>query len=107
MLRTLGKEREIDILATTHNPALIDAAGVRMLPFITLTHRDDVTGASRLTQLEDIRRFLSKNTSAHLSFRPSSVLRRQLHRTTMRLPSRLEDERKSCVIPCLLFRQSP
>jgi hypothetical protein len=25
----------------------------------------------------------------------------------MRLPSRLEDERKSCVIPCLLFRQSP
>jgi hypothetical protein len=25
----------------------------------------------------------------------------------MRLPSRLEDERKSYVIPCLLFRQSP
>jgi hypothetical protein len=35
------------------------------------------------------------------------VLRRQVHSTTMRLPSRLEDERKSCVIPCLLFRQSP
>jgi hypothetical protein len=25
----------------------------------------------------------------------------------MRLPSRLEDERKSCVLPCLLFRQLP
>lgn len=54
MLRTLGKEREIDVLATTHNPALIDAAGVRMLPFITVAHRDEATGASRLTPLEDI-----------------------------------------------------
>jgi predicted ATPase len=54
MLRTLGKERRIDVLVTTHNPALLDAAGMRMVPFITVAHRDDTTGASRLTPLEDI-----------------------------------------------------
>lgn len=55
MLRTLGKERNIDVVVTTHNPAMLDAAGPRMVPFITVAHRDNQTGASRLTLLEDIR----------------------------------------------------
>lgn len=54
MLKTLGKERAIDVLVTTHNPALLDAAGVSMVPFIVVAHRDDGTGFSRLIQLEDI-----------------------------------------------------
>ena len=54
MLKTLGKERGIDVIVTTHNPAILDAAGVRMIPFITVAHRDNKTGGSRLTQLEDI-----------------------------------------------------
>ena len=54
MLKTLGKERNIDVLVTTHNPALLDAAGVSMVPFITVAHRDNATGFSQLTQLEDI-----------------------------------------------------
>jgi hypothetical protein len=54
MLRTLGKQRGIDVIVTTHNPALLDAAGAKMVPFITVTHRDDATGASLLTQLEDV-----------------------------------------------------
>ncbi len=54
MLQTLGRERMIDVLVTTHNPALLDAAGVSMVPYITVVHRDDVTGYSKLTQLEDI-----------------------------------------------------
>ena len=54
MLRTLGKERSIDVIVTTHNPALLDAAGARMLPFITVAHRNDTTGASLLAQLEDV-----------------------------------------------------
>ncbi|RRR69644.1 MAG: ATPase [Candidatus Viridilinea halotolerans] len=54
MLKTLGKEHNIDILATTHNPALLDAAGVKMLPFIVVAHRDEATGFSRLTQLETL-----------------------------------------------------
>jgi hypothetical protein len=55
MLHKLGDQRRIDILATTHNPAVLDAAGLPMLPFITVAHRDATTGASRLTPLEDIR----------------------------------------------------
>ncbi|PPD45300.1 MAG: ATPase [Methylobacter sp.] len=54
MLRALGKERGIDVIVTTHNPALLDAAGTRMLPFITVAHRDNKTGVSQLIQLEDI-----------------------------------------------------
>ncbi len=55
MLRTLGKERSIDVIVTTHNPAMLDAAGVQMIPFITVAYRDEQTGASKLLQLEDIR----------------------------------------------------
>jgi predicted ATPase len=54
MLKTLGKERNIDVLVTTHNPALLDAAGLSMVPFIVVAHRNDKTGFSRLTQLEEI-----------------------------------------------------
>ncbi len=54
MLKKLGEERNIDVLVTTHNPALLDAAGLAMVPFIVVAHRDDRTGFSRLTQLEDI-----------------------------------------------------
>ena len=54
MLKTLGKERSIDVIVTTHNPAMLDAAGTRMVPFITVVHRDDQTGVSQLTLLEDI-----------------------------------------------------
>jgi len=54
MLSTVGSERQVDVLLTTHNPALLDSMGVAMSPFITVTHRDDATGASTLTLLEDI-----------------------------------------------------
>ncbi|MDY0221509.1 MAG: ATP-binding protein [Desulfobacterium sp.] len=54
MLKTLGKERAIDVIVTTHNPALLDAAGAEMVPFIAVAHRDNHTGISLLTQLEDI-----------------------------------------------------
>lgn len=54
MLKTLGKKRNIDIIITTHNPAILDALGNTMVPFITVAHRDHNTGSSILTQLEDI-----------------------------------------------------
>lgn len=53
MLKELGSERGVDVLITTHNPALLDAAGRTMIPFITVAHRDD-RGRSHLTLLEDI-----------------------------------------------------
>ena len=54
MLRILGRKRSIDVVATTHNPALLDAAGSRMVPFITVVHRNEETGSSILSLLEDI-----------------------------------------------------
>lgn len=54
MLRNLGRDRGIDVIVTTHNPALLDAAGAGMIPFITVVHRDIATGASLLMQLEEL-----------------------------------------------------
>ncbi|MYL81868.1 AAA family ATPase [Desulfovibrio aerotolerans] len=53
MLRTLGARRNIDVIVTTHNPALLNALGPEMVPFISVTHRD-ASGASAITLLEDI-----------------------------------------------------
>jgi predicted ATPase len=54
MLKAVGAERGVDVLVTTHNPALLDAMGTQMLPFITVANRDPATGHSVLTLLEDI-----------------------------------------------------
>jgi predicted ATPase len=54
MLKELGKKRDIDVIVTTHNPSLLDAAGPSMVPFITVAHRNDVSGASELKLFEDI-----------------------------------------------------
>lgn len=54
MLQDLGKRRKIDVIVTTHNPAILDALGNRMVPFISVAHRDPHTGASTITLLEDL-----------------------------------------------------
>ncbi|MEH1919956.1 AAA family ATPase [Nostoc sp.] len=54
ILREIGSKRKIDILLTTHNPALLDALGPEIVPFVVVTHRDKETGESKLTLLEDI-----------------------------------------------------
>ncbi len=54
MLKTVGAARGVDVLVTTHNPALLDAMGTQMVPFITVANRDPATGHSVLTLLEDI-----------------------------------------------------
>ena len=54
VLKTIGKERAIDILVTTHNPALLDNLGPEMTPFITISHREEASGSSHLALLEDI-----------------------------------------------------
>jgi len=55
MLKAEGAERKIDIMVTTHNPALLDEMGTEMIPFITVAHRNGVSGATELTLLEDIK----------------------------------------------------
>ncbi len=54
MLKVVGAQRGVDVLVTTHNPALLDAMGTEMVPFITVVNRDPSTGYSVLTLLEDI-----------------------------------------------------
>lgn len=54
MLQEVGAEQRVDVLVTTHNPALLDAMGAAMVPFITVAHRDPRSGISKLTLLEDM-----------------------------------------------------
>lgn len=70
MLKKIGQERGVDVLATTHNPALLDAMGTEMIPFITVAFRDKDTGYSKLILLENIKqlpRLLSEGTIGKLS----------------------------------------
>lgn len=54
MLREIGAQRKIDILVTTHNPALLNALPPEMVPFVVVAHRDAQTGESNLTPLDDL-----------------------------------------------------
>lgn len=54
MLHEIGRKRQIDILVTTHNPALLDAFGADIVPSVVVAHRDTFTGESKLTRLKDI-----------------------------------------------------
>ncbi|WP_298235575.1 AAA family ATPase [uncultured Azohydromonas sp.] len=72
MLKAVGEERGVDVLVTTHNPALLDAMGTEMVPFITVAHRDTATGCSTLTLLEDLTdlpKLLAQGTVGRLSSR--------------------------------------
>lgn len=53
VLKALGQSRQIDILCTTHNPALIDALGNSMIPFISYVKRNSETGVSEIELLEE------------------------------------------------------
>lgn len=53
-LKKIGTERRIDIICTTHNPALLDAFGNEMIAFISLVFREQETGASDIKLLEDL-----------------------------------------------------
>lgn len=70
MLKAIGIQRGVDVLATTHNPALLDAMGTEMVPFITVAHRDGKTGHSVLVLLEDMKqlpKLLAQGTIGRLS----------------------------------------
>ncbi|QSJ19989.1 AAA family ATPase [Nostoc sp. UHCC 0702] len=57
ILHEIGSKRKIDILLTTHNPALLNALGPEIVSFVVVAHRDSETGESKLTLLEDIDNF--------------------------------------------------
>jgi predicted ATPase len=54
VLKTIGERRKVDVLVTTHNPALLDAMSKNMLPYLFIASRDPHSGCSVLTALEDL-----------------------------------------------------
>ncbi|WP_031482038.1 AAA family ATPase [Maridesulfovibrio frigidus] len=54
-LRELGAKRGVDVLAVTHNPALLNTLGPKGIPFVSVVHRNQ-QGNSVITLLEDVER---------------------------------------------------
>lgn len=54
VLNDVGARRSVDVIITTHNPALLDEMGTEMVPYITVAHRSVETGATELTLLENV-----------------------------------------------------
>ncbi len=69
LLRDIGADRKVDVLITTHNSALLDALEPDMMPFVIVAHRDQETGESKLTpldELEDLPKLLASGTLGNL-----------------------------------------
>ena len=85
MLHKLGKERGVDVLVTTHNPALLDAMGPTMVPYITVAHRNSKSGCSVLVLLDEMSelpRLLAQGPIGQLSSR--GLLERSLRNENLR-----------------------
>ncbi|MEA5535996.1 AAA family ATPase [Crocosphaera sp. XPORK-15E] len=55
MLLDISEQRTIDVLVTTHNPAILDELPLELVPDVVVAHRDLSTGDSQLTLLEDLK----------------------------------------------------
>ena len=55
----LAKQRNLHVLLTSHNPALLDALPDEAVPHVVLCFRDPKNGDSKLVQLQDLNRFPS------------------------------------------------
>jgi AAA15 family ATPase/GTPase len=53
----IAKEREIDVVITTHNPALLNAVNREDLVGVVVCYRDTETGSSEFVQILDIERY--------------------------------------------------
>jgi predicted ATPase len=53
-IQRVAKDREIQVLLTTHNPALLDALPLEAVPDTVACYRDPKEGDSRLIRLEDL-----------------------------------------------------
>ncbi len=53
-IQTIARERDLQVLLTTHNPALLDALPLEAVPDTVACYRDPKEGDSRLIRLEDL-----------------------------------------------------
>ena len=80
---TLARQRQVQILLTSHNPALLDALPYDALPDVVCCYRDRTEGDSRLVRLGDLPKYpaiMAQGTLGELVTR--QVLDRYLHDTT-------------------------
>lgn len=83
LLREIGADRQVDVLITTHNSALLDALEPNMMPFVIVAHRDQETGESKLTpldELEDLPKLLASGSLGNLVTR--GAIERSISRQT-------------------------
>ena len=52
MLKELSRQRQVDVLCTTHNPVLLDELGNKMIPFVSYVTRNS-QGDSQVNLLEE------------------------------------------------------
>jgi predicted ATPase len=86
MLHKLGGDRGVDVLVTTHNPALLDAMGPSMVPYITVAHRNSNSGSSVLVLLDELSalpRLLAQGPIGQISSR--GLIERSLRPENLRL----------------------
>lgn len=53
-IRAIAERRNLRVLLSTHNPAMLDALPDVAIPDVVFCYRDPTDGSSRLTRLEDI-----------------------------------------------------
>lgn len=53
----IAKERKVDVVITTHNPALLNAVNREDLAGVVVCYRDTETGSSEFVQILDIERY--------------------------------------------------
>ncbi len=56
-IQSVAKARELRVLLTTHNPALLDAIPAESIPDVVACYRDPEQGDSRLVRLQDLERY--------------------------------------------------
>ena len=53
MLKEIGKQKELDIICTTHNATFVDELGPQMIPFISHIKRNEKDGCTDIHLLEE------------------------------------------------------
>lgn len=53
MLREIGKQKNLDIICTTHNATFVDELGPQMIPFISYIKRNEENGCTDIRLLEE------------------------------------------------------
>lgn len=53
MLKEIGKQKNLDIVCTTHNATFVDELGPQMIPFISYIKRNENNGCSDIRLLEE------------------------------------------------------